>query len=72
MDKDESGYTLDIKNFLKIIKFMLKDNIKATANTYKGYDYQTLFGVSILADWLNFPDKYQKFYLKLLLILRRH
>ena len=39
---------------------MLKDNIKPTAITYKGYDYQTLFGVSILADWLNFPDKYQK------------
>ncbi|WP_335991541.1 dsDNA nuclease domain-containing protein, partial [Acinetobacter bereziniae] len=39
---------------------MLKDNIKPTAIPYKGYDYQTLFGVSILADWLNFPDKYQK------------
>ena len=39
---------------------MLKDNIKSTAITYKGYDYQTLFGISILADWLNFPDKYQK------------
>lgn len=39
---------------------MLKDNIKTTAITYKGYDYQTLFGISILADWLNFPDKYQK------------
>ena len=37
-----------------------KDNIKSTAITYKGYDYQTLFGVSVLADWLNFPDKYQK------------
>ena len=39
---------------------MSKDNIKSTAITYKGYDYQTLFGISILADWLNFPDKYQK------------
>lgn len=39
---------------------MFKDNIKSTAITYKGYDYQTLFGISILADWLNFPDKYQK------------
>ncbi|MBF7691502.1 dsDNA nuclease domain-containing protein [Acinetobacter pollinis] len=39
---------------------MYKDNIKSTAITYKGYDYQTLFGISILADWLNFPDKYQK------------
>ncbi len=25
---------------------MSKDNIKSTAITYKGYDYQTLFGVS--------------------------
>ena len=39
---------------------MSKDNIKSTAITCKGYDYQTLFGISILADWLNFPDKYQK------------
>lgn len=39
---------------------MLQDNIKSTAITYKGYDYQTLFGISILADWLHFPDKYQK------------
>lgn len=39
---------------------MIKDNVKVTAITYKGYDYQTLFGISILADWLNYPDKYQK------------
>ena len=31
---------------------MFKDNIKSAAITYKGYDYQTLFGISILADWL--------------------
>lgn len=39
---------------------MRQDNIKSTAITYKGYDYQTLFGISILAEWLLFPDKYQK------------
>lgn len=39
---------------------MISDNVKNAAIIYKGYDYQTLFGVNILADWLNFPDKYQK------------
>ncbi|WP_019459208.1 dsDNA nuclease domain-containing protein [Acinetobacter sp. GG2] len=39
---------------------MRQDNIKSTAITYKGYDYQTLFGISILAEWLLFPNKYQK------------
>lgn len=39
---------------------MINDNIKKNATTYKGYEYQTLFGISILADWLSFPNKYQK------------
>ncbi|EPG3770113.1 NACHT domain-containing protein, partial [Klebsiella pneumoniae] len=34
--------------------------IKNSAIIYAGYDYQTLQGVRLLADWLNIPTKYNR------------
>lgn len=34
--------------------------VKNTTTTYAGYDYQTLQGVLVLAEWLNSPTKYTK------------
>ncbi|MEP4545758.1 MAG: NACHT domain-containing protein [Saccharospirillum sp.] len=36
-------------------------NVKNTAITYSGYDYQTLQGVYLLSQWLNSPTSYIKF-----------
>ena len=34
--------------------------IKNTAITYTGYEYQTLFGVKMMAEWINSPNLYTR------------
>lgn len=48
--------------------------IKNSAIIYAGYDYQTLQGVRLLADWLNIPTKYNELHSRLMrkrLMLRK-
>ena len=45
-----SGYT----------EIIIKNQVKPSAITYTGYDYQTMYGILMLAQWLNSPDEYEK------------
>lgn len=42
----------------KAYKYKMK--VKNTAITYTAYDYQTLQGVKLIADWLHSPSKYSR------------
>ncbi|NDV25961.1 ATP-binding protein [Desulfovibrio sp. JC010] len=39
---------------------MARDQVKTSAITYTGYDYQTLHGIKLLADWIESPSRYER------------
>ncbi len=51
-------YNISI-NFSKILGSGMFE-VKSSAITYTGYEYQTLHGVKLLASWLNSPTRYKR------------